>query len=377
MKETTPQYSPSGGIGSTSSGGGFTYGSGGWTPSNQQFTPAPKPKKPVSVVNNGPAKEEVTKMTNTVNSSNSGGVEEYDKSRSDFENALNNYNNRTLTKAEKRLINNARDTMQQQIENQKLVNKNYEAGVNQMGIRSGRQRYAPEVQGGYQKAAIDQGMAKVSELSNNMEAKIADIEQALLDKNYDRAREYHKDYLDFLGERRKAVKDIADMANDGAKSSAASKYERTVESVKAYNDFLTKNGFTSSAFPYKDFIDKYNPAYDDVMNANQNPQPITQEMADSIGLSSLAGKTDKDVIESLSLEDAPDWFSKALAKEWLGKDYPKSIFKKKVQLAWDSFRNSPSVKPLKDMADELGIGGSSSGGSSGGGEMGSLIDDLE
>lgn len=368
MNPTAPQFSPSGGVGSTY--GGFTYGSGGWTPSNKQYTPAPAPaapptapKKQKSVVTSGPAKKVVNDMDTAVKGGYEG-IDAYDKARKDHENVLSNLDDRKLSKSERRMIESARGIAQAEIEAQKLANKNYEAGVTKLGITSGRQRYAPEVQGGYQKAAVDQGISKVNELNLKMESSLAEIEQSLLDKNYERAREKYKDYLDFLGERRSAVKDIADMQLKASKASSDAKYAKTAESMKAYNDYKEDGG----PLGYEDWAIMKNGVYTEVKNAMTNPQPITQEMADQIGLSSLAGLTDKDVIDSLTQDDAPDWFSRALAKEWMGEDYPKSIFKKKVQLAWDSFRNSPNLKPLKDMAGEFT--GSTSGGSSssGGGD---------
>jgi hypothetical protein len=347
MQETLPQYSPSGGIGSTSTGGGFTYGAG---------------KKPVSVVTSDPAKKKVTDMANAVNSGYDG-VEAYDKARKNYEGVLGNIEDRKLSKSERSMINSARALMQQEVDAQKLENKNYEAGVNQMGIRSGRQRYASEVQAGYQKAAVDQGISKVNDLNIKIESKLSEIEQELLDKNYARAREKYTDYLDFLGERRKAVKDIADMASDANKASGASKAAKTSESMKAYDTY--KNG--GGKLGYEDWAIMANGAYGEAKDAMTNPQPITQEMADQIGLSSLAsipGITTADVVGSLSSSTPPEWFSILLAKEWMGSDITIGTRAKKLKQAWNSFRNSPNLKPLKDAAGEF-TGGGDDGDSSG------------
>lgn len=130
----------------------------------RSLTGAPKPsvitpplKKPISVITSNPAKKVVANINSTINKSSglNDNLANFDRGYSEYEDTIANLDNGRLSKSEKAMLRTARAGMSAEIEAQKLANRKFEAGTEQMGIRSGRQRYAPEVQSGIQKGAVE------------------------------------------------------------------------------------------------------------------------------------------------------------------------------------------------------------------------------
>ncbi len=70
------------------------------------------------------------------------------------------------------------------IEKQKTANSNYEGVITRAGVASGRSRYAPEIEAGNIKAAVDQGLSKISSLQSQMSSALASMQSAFEQDNY-------------------------------------------------------------------------------------------------------------------------------------------------------------------------------------------------
>lgn len=290
------------------------------------------PKKKVSVVTSGGAKKIVSNIQNTVNNANNapvGSLADFDRNRSEYESSLSDIESGNLSPSERKMLRTARSIMGEEIAAQKLANKNFEAGTTQMGIRSGRQRYAPEIQSGYQKAAVDQGIAKVHDLNIQMESKIAEMEQDLKEGKLKEAREKYNEYNDYIKERRALVKSIATGASQG-------KAAKTAESLKAFDDYKTKGGNLN----YSDWAITANAAD----AATSSPTTITAEYAEQYGLpEAIIGTSTADIVNSLASSEVPEWFTQAYAENAIGYTTIPGNEEAALQQAWNQFRQDPHV----------------------------------
>ena len=73
----------------------------------------------------------------------------------------------------------------EQLRQQQIVaNQNYEGAITTLGIRSGRSRYAPEIESGNIAAAVSYGIGKIAEINNKAAEAVATLQTAFDDKNY-------------------------------------------------------------------------------------------------------------------------------------------------------------------------------------------------
>lgn len=316
---------------------GASFGMPGSTPAptapvQKHLPPLGGPKKDVSVITSGGARKVIGDIQNTINNSNNapvGDLAKFDQNRSQYEADLANIEAGNLSPAERKMIRSARSIMGEEIAAQKLANKNFEAGIAQMGIRSGRQRYASEIQSGYQKAAVDEGIAKVHDLNIKMEDKIASMEKDLKEGKIKDARDKYKEYNDYITERRSLIKSIATGAATG-------KATKTAESLKAYDAYKSAGGNLG----YSDWAITANAAD----AAVSSPTTITQEYADQYGLpASIVGTSTADIINSLASTEVPDWFTQAYAESTVGYNTVPGQEAGALQQAWNQFRQNPQV----------------------------------
>lgn len=329
MDTNAPQFTPTGGIGSNY--GDYTYSPSGWVTN---------PKKTQSVFSSKPANTQIDNMKSTLNSNSSnlkGLLADTEKGYSDYQNSLTAIQTGNLTPEEQRMLDSSRSLMQQEIENQKLTNKKYEAGVEQMGIRSGRQRYASEIQGGMQKAAIDQGIATVNDLNIKMESKLADMRQSLTEKKYDQARKAYSDYMDYTKERRQIITDINQNALAFSKAGSAAKAQKTAASMQAYDSYIKGGG----KLGYEDWSIMANNGSEAV----NRPVTVTEEYAKRNYLPDyLIGTSTSDIVQSFSSEEPPAWFSKAYIDQIYDEETASEIdTADEINQLWNIFRKDPNI----------------------------------
>ena len=113
-----------------------------------------------------------------------------------------------LTPSEQAEIDQTIATFNQLIEDQKTANKSYEAGLTQLGISAGRQRYAGEIETGTIFNAVNVGLRKIQDLEQKSLNAVNNLKQAFQDKNYKAVEAAYKDMSTFLSDKRKALTDM-------------------------------------------------------------------------------------------------------------------------------------------------------------------------
>lgn len=94
---------------------------------------------------------------------------------------------------------------QQQI----TANKNFEGSMNQLGIVSGRSRYAPEIQVGIVQNTVNEGLKKVADIEAQAANTVAQLQSAFEDKNYARINQSYKALTDYLNQKSQVITQIA------------------------------------------------------------------------------------------------------------------------------------------------------------------------
>lgn len=124
----------------------------------------------------------------------------YNKIQTDANAAINQLNNVSLTPDQQNQVQALTDTWNNLIAQQRITNQAYEGGITTLGVSSGRNRYAPEVELGNIQAAANLGIAKIAELESKKNQAINELRQALIDKNAERI----KDAYNILNDANKA-----------------------------------------------------------------------------------------------------------------------------------------------------------------------------
>lgn len=94
------------------------------------------------------------------------------------------------------------------------ANKNYEGAITQLGIRSGRSRYAPEIESGNIKEAVDQGIARIAEIDAKAAVAVSELKQAIADKNFKLIDSLYGKTQEYLADRRTSINDIFKEVNE-------------------------------------------------------------------------------------------------------------------------------------------------------------------
>ena len=101
-------------------------------------------------------------------------------------------------------------------EAQQLYNQNYEAGITQLGITSGRARYAGEMEMGNIKNAVDQGLSKVTDIELAATSAVEELKAAIEEKNYKRINQAYTEINKNLERKSDAIKDLNKTINEEA-----------------------------------------------------------------------------------------------------------------------------------------------------------------
>ena len=109
-----------------------------------------------------------------------------DQAYQQYQQAMTQLQNGTfpLTADQQGQVDAANSLLQQTIQDQKDANASYQAGITKAGAVSGRNMYAPEVQMGQLKSAIDQGIRKVATLEATALDNISKLKQGFQDQDY-------------------------------------------------------------------------------------------------------------------------------------------------------------------------------------------------
>ncbi len=126
------------------------------------------------------------------------------------------------------------------IQKQKDTNKNYEGAMTNLGIVSGRQRYAPEINTGNIKKAVQDGQEKVNNIEQQASAAISELKQAFSDRNYKAASDLYDKYNDLLSDKQKAITESAAAASQAIKD-AQDLQQKQIENADSLGALVLNN----------------------------------------------------------------------------------------------------------------------------------------
>lgn len=227
-----------------------------------------------------------------------------------------------------------------------IANKNYQAGLSVLGIRSGRSRYAPEIEQGNIKAAIDQGIQKIQYLDAQSAKSISEMRMAMLDKDYERATKAYAVYSDLLDRKSKSIFDLHDLALKDQQLKLDQYNSTHTANAKDYEYYISKDG-------KKSFYDWTNAK----TGSTDQPSVITTETANSLGLpESLVGLTSSQFASDLQSDTPPAWF-----RPYIQEQIGQPLTDEGLATQWSAFKTSPTVTEFNALQSS---GGDSSSGSS-------------
>lgn len=186
---------------------------------------------------------------------------EADKQKADVQNTLDQYKNGSipLSTNQQSQIDAMKKQFDQMVNDQKTANANYEGGVTNLGVSSGRSRYAPELEMGNIKGAIDEGLAKVNKIQVAEMDAIAKMTQGFEDSNYDAINKSYAELDKLRKEKQDNINQIAKNVTDAADKAAKAKIDAQKEKdsqTKYSFDNLTKIAQSGAALDDED-LKKY------------------------------------------------------------------------------------------------------------------------
>jgi hypothetical protein len=119
-----------------------------------------------------------------------------------------------LTADQQAMIDSIKNSFQSLIEAQKVANANYQGAVTRAGISAGRNMYAPEIEHGIIKGAIDSGISKIADLNVKMASAVLEAKMAYEDKNYGRLKDTYERISKIQESKRKEIENTYNMAKD-------------------------------------------------------------------------------------------------------------------------------------------------------------------
>ncbi len=156
-----------------------------------------------------------------------------------------------LTPAQQAQVNATQAQFDQLITKQKLYNQNYEAGVTNAGIASGRQRYSPDLALGQIQDAVTTGLQKVADLESKASAAVSKLTIAFQNEDYNAVNNTYKEMQTALDGKTKAINDMMTQINNSTKTAITQlndqiKQDQAQQKIdnataKAALDFATKH----------------------------------------------------------------------------------------------------------------------------------------
>ena len=128
------------------------------------------------------------------------------------------YSGKDITPEQQAQLDNLNAKFDQLKALQITANKNYEGGTAAMSLVSGRSRYAPELASGEMSAAINSGIAKLSELEVKRSEAFNSLKEAFVTKNVDKINNAWKQYNDYTDKKTANLKDISNTMAEAEKS---------------------------------------------------------------------------------------------------------------------------------------------------------------
>lgn len=158
-----------------------------------------------------------------------------------------------LTQSQQAQVDALQAQFNQLYQQQLTANKNYEGAVTTLGIRSGRARYASEIESGNIQAAVSYGLSKLADINSQATNAVAALRQGFMDNDYKLINAQYtalqdliKRKSDTLAEMQQSIKDELDAQTQRIQQqSALLQIEKTtVENIaaSALGDVLKPDG---------------------------------------------------------------------------------------------------------------------------------------
>lgn len=101
-------------------------------------------------------------------------------------------------------------------EQQQVSNQNYEGAIAQLGIVSGRNRYAPEIQVGLAKQAVDDGLTKIADIEAKAAMTVANLRMGFQEKNYQMINDSYGALTNYLNQKTSIINQMAGIVREEA-----------------------------------------------------------------------------------------------------------------------------------------------------------------
>jgi len=310
-------------------------------------------QQPPSVVNGDAAKKDLNKIQGDVSQFETNQIEEgtpssaigklnkmaddeYTKYSKQLEQIASGAN---LSAGEKATLASLQGVLNQSKVAQEEVNEMLQSGMMVAGIRSGRSQYSPETQAALMHNAMSKGIMKIQALDIRATAEITKTRQAMIDGNLKAAKESHQAYLDMIKERKDDIYKLSDMA--------LKQQEFLLKQQQAGKTSLIKEYEYAQAQGYKGGLTDFMNVRKTISSAFKIPKFIDSKTASSAGFpKSMIGMSSSDILNSLSEDYPPMWFSDYVNKQ-LGKE---GVNYDDINLYsyWDKFKTSDLAITIKN-----------------------------
>lgn len=150
-----------------------------------------------------------------------------------------------LTGAQNAIISATQAQLNDLVTAQKLANANLEGGITAAGIAAGRNRYAPEVELGNIKNAVDQGISKISKIENDGALSMAKLEDSFQTEDYNQIDTYFKEVTSALDQKNSELISMNDKITAAAKDArdfAAAQQKAVTDGINTIATEAAKNG---------------------------------------------------------------------------------------------------------------------------------------
>jgi hypothetical protein len=142
-----------------------------------------------------------------------------DAAYAEYNNKMTQLQNGTfpLTPTQQAQVDALRAQFDRLKEQQVVANRNFEAGMNQAQISSGRARYAPEIAMGQVKNAIDSGLQKIADIETKAASAVSQMQQGFQDNNFKLVQAAYDSYQGYMKQKSDQIMKMKDITDNHEK----------------------------------------------------------------------------------------------------------------------------------------------------------------
>lgn len=242
------------------------------------------------------------------------------------------------------------------IEEQKVANKNYEGAMEQAGISSGRQRYAPTIHAGNVKASIDAGINKIDSLNNEKAGALAKMREGFRTNNIEMIKASYDSWMSSEKEITANITKMSDKIEEEQKAAAAAKLqsdkdlaisELVVQGITSPAEILSTlkgDGLTITSKEVSDTLKN-------ISLDTAQIQALAKTIAEKGAPQSVISKVLQSLDYSTALANSSGWISKLSPTEQLDFQLKQADLSYKIKQT--QLLGEPTVTEKKKEADLL------------------------